>query len=345
MEYYSAAAEHDDPAVTPRRRQVPRWLAIILACCFAALIPETILTSSTSVLQILISPLSLVYIAVFYGSAMLVLREVMIRKPASWVSVVLLGIAFGFCNEGVVAGTWYRVLNPGYRFLGPVDVAWAVALTVFHVFISMIMTVSFTDVLMPSYAGKSLLGRRGTIITAGIFIVFNALVLLSPIYRGDRALVLAGALALAAIALLLPAVPTQPTGKISATKAAPRLLWLRLSGFLAFFLYFVDIYLIPRVVAGLPHMPSIRAQFIDMAITLAGSALVLWRGISWSSRDGWGPQQNLALISGVVTVSVLVSVLVPGQRAILEPLATVPFFLLLLWRSRQWSRLASGKAV
>src|SRR5215469_10338673 len=108
---------------------------------------------------------------------MLVLRETIIRKPAGWVSVVLLGIAFGFCNEGVVAGTWYRVVNPGYRFLGPIDVAWAVALTVFHLFISMLMTLAFTDVLMPSYASKSLLSRRGTAITASIFVLFNALVL------------------------------------------------------------------------------------------------------------------------------------------------------------------------
>jgi hypothetical protein len=275
---------------------------------------------------------------------MLVLREAIIRKPASWVSVVLLGIAFGFCNEGVVAGTWYRVvnLNPGYRFLGRIDVAWAVALTVFHLFISMLMTLAFTDVLMPSYAGRSLLGRRGTAITAGIFVLFNALVLLSPLYRGYRALVLAGAILLAAIALLLPAASIPPTG---VTKAAPRLLWLRFAGFLAFFLYFIDIYFIPRVVAGLPHMSLVHAQFVDMAITLAGSALVLWRGVSWSRRHGWGLQQNLALMSGVVSLSVLVTVLIPAQRAILEPLATVPFFLLLLWRSRRLKHLAGGMAV
>jgi len=221
-------------------------------------------------------------------------------------------------------------------------VAWAVALTVFHLFISMLMTLAFTDVLMPSYASKSLLGRRGTVIAASIFILFNALVLLSPLYRGYRALVLAGSLLLAGVALLLPAASI-PSG--GATKAAPRLLWLRLAGFLAFFLYFLDIYFIPRVVAGLPHMPLVPAQFVDMAITLAGSALVLWRGISWSRRDGWGLQHNLALMSGVVALSVLVTLLVPQQRAILEPLATVPFFLLLLWRSRRLKHLASGRAV
>ena len=38
---------------TPSRRPWPRWLVIILACCFSGLIPETILTSSTPVAEIL----------------------------------------------------------------------------------------------------------------------------------------------------------------------------------------------------------------------------------------------------------------------------------------------------
>jgi hypothetical protein len=59
------------------------------------------------VATIVANPLELLAIAAFYGPAVLLIREALIRRRPGWTSLVLLGGAFGFVNEGVVAGTWY----------------------------------------------------------------------------------------------------------------------------------------------------------------------------------------------------------------------------------------------
>jgi hypothetical protein len=317
-------------------RPAPRWLAISVACLFAGLIPETIATSSTSVMAIVANPFQALFIGVFYGTAMLVVREAIVRKPASWVTVLLLSIAFGWCNEGVVAGTWYRadVRPQGYLFFGPFDIAWAVALTVFHIFISMMATVAFTDILFPSYRGRSLLGQRGIVVTAAIFIVFTGLLALAPTFRPYRLIVFGAALVLATIALLLP--PRRP--RTPSIAPLPRLWTLRVAGFLAYFGYFFAIYFVPVVTAGLPHLGLVNAQFVDIAIMVLFTAGLLVRGISWMRRQGWGMQQNLALITGALAFEMIITLLASNQIAIWEPLATVPFFVALLLLARRLQR-------
>ena len=323
------------PSATPAlaQRRAPRWLIVIVACLFAGLIPETVLTSSTSVLTIVVNPLSPVYLAIFYGTFMLLVREAIIRKPASWLSVLLLGIAFGFCNEGVVAGTWYTVQNKGYLFFGPVDVAWAVGLTVFHTFISVITTVAFTDVLFPAYAGKSLLGRGGIRIAAALFTLFTALALFAPTFRLERILVFGAALVLAVIALRLPPAPRRQSN----ATVPPRLWSLRLAGFFGYLLYFAFLYFIPLVTAGLPHNSLANAQFMDIALMLGFAALVFARGVGWLRTTGWGLRQNAALMTGPVAFEALISLL-PGQIALLEPVATVSLLIFLIVRSGQLQR-------
>ncbi len=332
----------------PASRQIPRWLAIILACIFAGLIPETVLTSSTSVVKILAEPITLVFISIYYGSAMLLFREWVIRRPASWVSVVLLGIAFGFCNEGVASGTWYTVAPQGFRFIGPVDITWAVGLTVFHIYISMLVTIAFTEVLLPAYAGQSLLGRRGMIIAALLFLITNLAFLLSGTFRVERLLALAAALGLVAIAMRVPPARRAPPR----VRPVPRLGRLRVGGFLAYLLYFMCLYVIPAAIGGLGD----GAQAIDIAIMLSFAILVLVVGRRWMQSDGrsapsgplpmaaWGVRQNLALITGMVAFMLPITAIIPAQRALLEPLATVPFFAYLLWRAGQLRRAAARVA-
>jgi hypothetical protein len=316
------------------RRVAPRWLVIILACFFAGIIPETILTSSTSVLAIAAAPQNVIFIGIFYGAAMLLLREAIIRIPAGWPAVVLLGIAFGFCNEGVVAGTWYTVKNTGYVFFGPVDVAWVVALTIFHIFISMLLTVTFTDILFPSWAGKSLLKRGGMIVAGILFLLLDVFGALAPKYRMERLIVLVAAIVLVIIALRLP--PATP--RIPAATPLPRQGTLRVAGFFAYTIYFLGIYLIPAIIAQIPGLPIVAAQFVDMAIMLAFVVILLTRGLSWMRRAGWGLRQNLALITGIIFFSVVITVLVPGQLLLLQPVATAPFFILLIILARRLNR-------
>lgn len=354
----SAAGPAARPARPPRK-----WPIILVFCLFAGLIPETIVTSSTSPLKMLLNPVSLPFIALFYGTADLLIREIIVRRRVGLASVLLLGAAFGFVNEGVAAGTWYTVRSQGYAYFGGVNWAWALALTIFHTIISVIVPIAFIEILFPSIAGKPLLRRRGMVICAALFLGFALLVALTPLYRPYRLAALAVAVLFALLALLalpprraiIPApmepplmpppaypqaypapyptsYPTPQSTPQPTTRPLPGLWRLRIAGFLTMFGYFIMIYLVPVVVLALVRSVAhgvALAQVVDGAVFLAFSALVIWRGWSWSRRAGWSPRQNLALLVGGVAFTTLV-MFIPQQVALGEPFATVPFLALLV---------------
>jgi hypothetical protein len=309
-----------------------RWPIILVFCLLAGLIPETIITTSTSVAKIAGNPISLVFIALFYGAADLVIREAIIRRPLGVVGTLLMGAAFGFVNEGVVAGTWYGVRPDGYMYVHGVDWSWAVSLTVFHIFISVLLPIYLIDIIFPSMAGIPLLRRRGVIGATILFVGFSALATLAPTHRGQRMLLLVVALALALVALRLPpARLTEPPA--DGAKPAPGLWRLRALGFLAMLLYFLCIYALPFLVAGGKHggarspLPGLLANAILVA--LAAWAVALCMG--WARRPGWSQRHQLALITGVFAFATLLSLIAPEERAVGEPLITIPFMVFLVF--------------
>lgn len=323
-------APHLAPA-TRRLRPPRRWPAILVFFLLAGLIPETIATNSTSVYQLVHQPFGLLFICGFYGTADIVIREAIIRRPLGLAGKVLMGVAFGFVNEGVVAGTWYHVRPDGYAFVHGIDWSWALSLTVFHVFVSVFVPVYVIDSVFPSLAGASLLKRRGIILNCILFLGFSALSAFAPDHRTQRLAVLLVAVALATLATRLPAARMAFT---PGPLLRPPGLWrLRLLGFAAMLLYFVCIYLLPALFVRANHRigaadaaPALVANLILLG--LVGWALGL--GLDWSRRPGWSPRQQLALISGALGFSLLFSFL-PPLLATWEELATIPFAILLFF--------------
>ncbi len=334
-------APPDAPSRPPRR-----WPVILLFLLLAGLIPETIATTSTSVAKIAASPANLVFVALFYGTADLVIREAIIRRPLGLAGKLALGAAFGFINEGVVAGTWYTVRPDGYAFINGIDWSWAVSLTVFHIFISVFTPVYLIDSVFPAIAGVPLLRRRGIIITSTLFIAFSALAIFAPHYRAQRLIVFTVALLLALVALRLP--PARHVFPPAAqTKPAPGLWRLRALGFLAMLLYFLCIYLLPALFAEIGKRLDAPAALAGLLANIILVVLAAWAVAlcaNWSRRPGWSPRRQLALITGALCFTTLISLIAPPERAVGEPLVTVPFlaFLIILaWRARRASAVVA----
>jgi hypothetical protein len=318
----------------PRRRRT--WYVVLTLCFFAAVIPETLTTTSTSVAKIITQPASLPFIMLFYGLADLLIREALVRRRLGWVSLILLGIAFGFINEGVIAGTWYTVKNNGYAFVGQIDFAWAVALTVFHLFVSVIAPIAFIETIFPAHAGLPLLRRRGIIISSVVFLLLTTVFLFVESYRPYRILVFALALMLAIIALRLPAARPR---LLSATQ--PPSLWrLRWVGFFTMLGFFVLIYAIPPITLKLAGAHVAAAQAADIVIFVLFSALLLFIGRRWTRRTGWSLRHTLALITGVLAFPSLLTIALPFFWPTLEFFATVPCLLLLILLDRRLKRRA-----
>ena len=154
---------------TPRLRT---WPARIAFCLFAGLIPESIATFNNVLRNYIVAPATLFFIAAFYGFADALIREALIRRRIGWAGILLLGIAFGAINEGIVAVTWFRVVPTGYTIIHGVDFVWAVALTIFHSTISTVVPIALSQVLFPRIADRSWLGRKG-MITVGIVLALE----------------------------------------------------------------------------------------------------------------------------------------------------------------------------
>lgn len=341
-----AIAENQVPGVAaqpsqPRQRRA--WYVILALCFFAAVIPESIATWNTSVARIIANPTDLLFIMLFYGPADLLIREAIVRRRLGWGSLVLLGIAFGFLNEGVVAGTWYTVQNSGYVFVGQIDYTWAVALTIFHLFESVIAPIAFIETVFPSHAGRPLLRRRGIVISAVVFLLVTALVAFVPAYRAYRFAVFALALVLAIVGFRLPSAPPRKTS----TKAPPRLWALWLAGFGANLAFWVVIFLIPAIMARVIAAHMLVAQAVDIIIMALFSVWLLRVGRGWTASAGWSLRHSLALIAGVLTFPILLNLLPPFWNT-LEPLLNLPFLALTIWldfRLRRRERASQGHPV
>jgi len=316
----------------PRRRRT--WYVVLVLCFFAAVIPETLTTTSTSVAKIITQPASLPFIMLFYGLADLLIREAMIRRRLGWVSLIALGIAFGFMNEGVIAGTWYTVKPDGYVFIGQIDYTWAVALTVFHVFVSVIAPIAFIETIFPSHAGMPLLRRRGIVISAVVFLLLTSLFLFVESYRPYRIAVFVLAMLLAIVALRLDAARPRIL-----TAVPPPGLWrLRWTGFFAMLGFFLLIYAIPPIMLKLAGAHVVAAQAADIVIFVLFSALLFFTGRRWTGRTGWSLRHTLALITGVLAFPSLLTVALPFFWPALEFLTTVPCFVLLILLDRRLKR-------
>jgi hypothetical protein len=308
----------------------------LIFCFFAAIIPETLATTSTSVAKIITQPASLPFIMLFYGLADLLVREALVRRRLGWVSLIVLGIAFGFMNEGVIAGTWYTVRNNGYAFVGQIDYTWAVALTVFHVFVSVIAPIAFIETIFPARAGLPLLRRRGIVISAVVFLLLTSVFLFVESYRPYRIAVFALAITLAIIALRLPAA--RP--RILSATPPPSLWRLRWAGFFTMLGFFVLIYAIPPITLKLAGAHIVAAQVADIVIFVLFSALLLYAGRRWTGRTGWSLRHTLALITGVLAFPSLLTLALPFFWPTLEFFATVPCFVLLILLDHRLRRRA-----
>ena len=341
-----------------------KWLIVVVFCVFAGLIAETFVTTSTSPMDFLTRPFIVPFNIVLYGAFDLLAREIFVRRRAGLASVLLLGAAYGFINEGVAAGTWYVIHNTGYVIIGDVDWAWALVLTFFHTIISVLAPIVFIEILFPSVRGQSLLPRWGivtcVVLLLGCMMIAIVVLVPQPLHIFFyRVTVLAVAALFCLVALALPSqredspasTPSPnlstpaaaPTASATQSRALPGLWQLRIAGFLAMFAFFFLAMLFPIIVATLLQAQPgglIIAQVIDSAVFLAFSAVVVGRGWTWSRRAGWSARQNLALLIGGVTFTTLLLNLTEAPMG--EIFSTLPFYVLLIVLTLRWRRRAKA---
>lgn len=305
-----------------RVRAHPRtWPATLTLFAIAAVIPESVATFNSPPLLLLTRPQVLLFLCAFYGSAALLVREFMRRRSGRWVAVLLLGMAAGAVNEGIIAGTWYKVQYPGYAMVGPVDPAVATGLTVFHALVSTILPILLVELMFPQVARRPWL-RPGPAAGCGLLLMLTAAAGIGPAaHRGARAIVLVAVIAAVAVAVPLPAAGQRQR----VDRPPPRQAVLHVAGAVAIVAFYVIFAVVPGLLARVvPASARQPWQPLPILLMIAFFGTVIAVARNWSARPGWGPAELLAVITGVLLPPAALSLLIPGALRELEPLATIP---------------------
>jgi hypothetical protein len=121
--------------------------------------------------------------AAMYGSGALLIREAARRSDGGWVTIALLGIAYGFVEEGFVTQSLFnpnylhlRLLDFGYVAALGTGLPWLVFVVTIHAVWSIAVPIGFVEALFPARRDGSWLGPVGIGLFALLFLAGSAAV-------------------------------------------------------------------------------------------------------------------------------------------------------------------------
>lgn len=143
--------------------------AVILAI-LATIIPEA--STGSTPISIIATPLTFLILFIAYGLAVLLIREFAVRMQIGVGGLLLLGIAYGLLNEGLFAKTLLReTLLPmaeydNYSYHLGINIAFALAITLWHAVSSVIFPIMATHVLFPDVRDRPWIGKNAALALA-----------------------------------------------------------------------------------------------------------------------------------------------------------------------------------
>ncbi|WIG59364.1 MAG: hypothetical protein OJF49_002111 [Ktedonobacterales bacterium] len=318
-----------------KARRVRTWYAVLALFFLAPMVGE-MLSGSTPPAQF-INPAMALYLATFYGSGAILIRELARRRGLGWANILLLGAAYGILEEGLTVTSWFNPYWPdvlslhGYSRLLHTNWFWAQSLTMYHAVVSITIPIILAEAIFPRIASRPWLRRRGFVgfvILLSISSLFTLLLFGFTAFRKQGythppaayliALALAVGLVIVGLRYSQPHADRPPVPEM---RAVPGVWKLRLTALGATMLFFL-------ISWGL--WQAFNWPVIPM-LMLAGLGFVAARRVgAWSRRTGWGARQRLALATGVMSFFVLlapiIEVMHPGEKN-----TTGMTFVALLW--------------
>ncbi|UCH42534.1 MAG: hypothetical protein JSW16_06915, partial [Dehalococcoidales bacterium] len=99
------------------------------------------------------SPFGLTVLTVLYGGGAILVRELTIRWRKGWMSLLILGAAYGIIEEGLLVKSFF---DPGWQDIGilgsygrwaGVNWVWSLELTIYHAVISICIPILLTELM------------------------------------------------------------------------------------------------------------------------------------------------------------------------------------------------------
>ncbi|MBN2003730.1 MAG: hypothetical protein JXA21_10270 [Anaerolineae bacterium] len=285
------------------------------------------LFSGSSPLNEFANPITFITLALLYGCGAILVRELVIRWRKGWFSLLLLGMAYGIYEEGIVVQSFF---DPDWMDLGNMAVygrvagvnwVWAEHLTLFHALISVAASIAFVEMLYPKrrlerwVATRTWWGLNWTGFVS-IYLIWELLTHYEPGWWR-----MASWLAVFALAGLARLVPERLLPPIERKVPPPWCFWA-----VGFFGLFGQLYIVYNGADnGAYPYP------IAMILLLAWHLFLLWLVLRWSGNGAaWNDRHRVALINGALSLLLVLGPLTVGAQ---YPVMywSHPVFLLLLW--------------
>ncbi|MEV4576790.1 hypothetical protein AB0K16_26445 [Nonomuraea jabiensis] len=245
----------------------------------------------------------LLLLAPTYGGAAVVIREVARRKGLGWPSIVLMALAYGVFEEGIMTMSLFnpdyagqRLLDPGYVPALGIGVPWTLFVLALHTVWSMSVPVAVMEELAGELRTTPWLGRAGLGVAAVLAVLGAASTTLFSYQNGHflasvpqlvSVVVIVVLLVVAAFRLPRPGRATEwATERATGRAPSP---WLVLGAALVAGLVFE----LQTVVDGLPVWSTV-------VMLVAAEAGIAWAALTWSAREGWDGRHRMALAGGAL---------------------------------------------
>jgi hypothetical protein len=291
-------------------------------------------------------PVSLVVLCLLYGSGAILIRDLSLRWRKGWPTMVVLGVAYGIVEEGLMVKSFF---DPTWMDLGPLGVygrwggvnwVWSLGLTVFHAVWSICIPILLVTLMFPRRAHEPWIGRRASralAVLMAIDVAFGSLAL-TP-YRPPAVPYALAVLAVIVLTLAARRMPRafreqRPVGAAMDRRRGPAFFSAGLAGAVGFFV----------LIWAIPNTPVPPPVDIVLIVLLA---VVVWLALRHSNAASrWDARRQLALASGAVAFFVLLAPLQqldPARASETRGMALIGLSMALVliwlgWRTRKLER-------
>jgi hypothetical protein len=242
------------------------------------------------------NPLNLIILSLPYGCGALICRELVVRWKKGFISLLLLGAAYGMFEEGIVVRSlfnpdWGELGNLGtYSHVAGITWTYAELLIHFHVIVSITASVTLAEILYPEQRYKSWISNKKLM---GCFMALLLWILagfLMTSYMPSTGLYILTWLAIFGLVWTARHIPAHSPCTVS----VPGPWWFWLLGLMNMTIFFFTVFLTPQY--GVPP------YFVTALLLLVLDGGTLWLILRWSGNGlAWDDRHRLYLIAGALS--------------------------------------------
>jgi hypothetical protein len=273
-----------------------------------------------------------------YGGGALLVREAVYRWKQGWLSMLVLGAAYGIAEEGLACKSFF---DPGWMDIGVlgsygrwagVNWVWALELTAYHAVFSISSSIILVSLMFPRKRDEPWLSRRGLYLAGAgfLFIIAFCYFFLTP-YRPPMPQYIAAAMVATGLVFLAWKLPQPfPWEKVSGTVGGVKMVsvrWFIIFGLawtsMLFFCSWVQVSL----------SPSAPLTGLLMVSLFLVSGIVLARKSGHGRK--WTPRHQLGLVAGALGFFIFLGFLFEAGGIFGMSVVAVGFAIFLWWLMRR----------